>query len=81
MSEDGAPATVVFRVRFGKDQFTCKGHLVREGGIIYAAVDEIPDDCPFPPDRVRLEEDDLELKHDPDGGPDWYQYHGFIMIY
>lgn len=77
---DHPPSRVVFRVRFGKDAYTCKGHLVREGGILYAAVDEMPDDCPFPPDRVKLEESDLELKHDPENG-DFYQYHGFIFVY
>jgi hypothetical protein len=74
------PSLVVFRVRFGREQFTCKGHLVREGGIVYAVVDEMPDDCPFPPDQVKLEESDLELKHDKDGGA-YYQHHGFIFVY
>jgi hypothetical protein len=74
------PSLVVFRVRFGRKQFTCKGHLVREGGIVYAVVDEMPDDCPFPPDQVKLEESDLELKHDEDGTA-YYQHHGFIFVY
>jgi ferredoxin len=74
------PSLVVFRVRFGRKQFTCKGHLVREGGIVYAVVDEMPDDCPFPPDQVKLEESDLELKHDEDGGA-YYEHHGFIFVY
>jgi len=74
------PSLVVFRVRFGREQFTCKGHLVREGGIVYAVVDEMPDDCPFPPDRVKLEESGLELKYDEDGGA-YYQHHGFIFVY
>ena len=74
------PQQVVFRVRFGREQFTCRGHLVREGGIAYAVIDEMPDDCPFPPDRVKLEEEALELKHDPESG-DYYQYHGFIFVY
>lgn len=65
---------VVFTVRFGKEQFTCRGHLVDN------SVDEMPDDCPFPPDRVKIEEGDLELKQD-ESGRDWYQYHGFIFIY
>jgi len=73
-------ARVVFRVRFGKEAFTCKGRLARDGGILYAVVDEMPDDCPFPPDRVKLEEEDLVLKHDAANG-DYYQYHGFIFIY
>jgi hypothetical protein len=73
-------ASVVFRLRFGKEAFTCKGRLAREGGILYAVIDEMPDDCPFPPDRVKLEEDSLELRHDPQTG-DYYQYHGFIFIY
>lgn len=77
---DQPPSRVVFRVRFGKDAFTCKGHLVREGGIVYGVVDEMPEGCPFPPDRVRLEESDLELKHDPETGP-YFQYHGFIFVY
>jgi hypothetical protein len=71
---------VVFRVRFGREQFTCRGHLVREGGIVYAVVEEMPDDCPFPPDRVKIEESDLELKHDAVNG-DYYQHHGFIFVY
>ena len=70
---------VVFKVRFGTETFTCKGRLVRDRGATYAIVDEIPDDCPFPPDRVRLEEEDLELKQDPGG--DYYQYPGFVFIY
>jgi hypothetical protein len=81
MPQAGEHPSVVFRVRFGKDAFTCRGHLVWEGGIVHAVVDEMPDDCPFMPDRVKLEESDLELKHDPDTGRDWYQYHGFIYIY
>ena len=76
---DEQTSRVIFRVRFGKETFTCKGTLVRDRGVLHANVDEIPDDCPFPPDRVRLEEEDLELKHDPEG--DYYQYHGFIFIY
>ena len=72
-------APVVFRVRFGKEIFTCKGRLVRDRGATYAIVDEIPDDCPFPPDRVRLEEEDLELKQADAGA--FYQYHGFVFIY
>ena len=74
------PSLVVFHMRFGREQFTCKGHLVREGGIVYAVVDEMPDDCPFPPDQVKLEESDLELKHDENGGA-YYQHHGFIFVY
>jgi hypothetical protein len=75
---EGSP--VVFRVRFGKEIFTCKGVLARDRGAIHAIVHEIPDDCPFPPDQVRLEEENLELKHDPETG-DYYQYHGFIFVY
>jgi hypothetical protein len=63
-------APVVFKIRFGREIFTCKGHLVWEGGIVHAIVDEMPDNCPFPPDRVRLEET----------GRAWYQYHGFIVV-
>jgi hypothetical protein len=70
---------VIFNVRFGKETFTCKGILTRDRGLIYAIVTEMPDDCPFPPDQVRLEEEDLELKRDPAG--DYYQYHGSIFIY
>ena len=73
-------ATVVFKIRFGREIFTCKGHLVWEGGIVHAIVDEIPDNCTFPPDRVRLEEQDLELMHDQETGRAWYQYHGFIVV-
>lgn len=71
---------VVFRVRVGQAAYTCKGHLVWEGGIVYAVPEIVDDDCPFLPDRVRLEECDLELKHDAASG-DWYQYHGFIFVY
>jgi hypothetical protein len=71
---------VVFTVRCGKEQFTCRGHLVWEGGIVYAIAEEMPDDCPFLPDRVRIEEGDLELKHD-GSGRDGYQYHGLVFIY
>jgi len=80
--EDGPMenSPVVFRVRFGKEIYTCKGLLARDRGALYAIVQEIPDDCPFPPDQVRLEEENLELKHDPDIG-DYYQYHGFIFVY
>jgi hypothetical protein len=81
MAETYHNAPVVFRLRFGKDYFTCKGHLEMEGGVLYAVVEEMPDDCPFPPDRVRIEESDLELKPGEAGAPDWYQYHGFIYIY
>jgi hypothetical protein len=81
MVEDGENPPVVFRVKFGREQFTCRGRLVWEGGIVYAIVDEMPDDCPFPPDRVKIEEDDLELKHDSETGRDYYQYHGFVFIY
>jgi hypothetical protein len=80
MSGDGNHPPVVFRVRFGKDAFLCRGRLVREGGIAYVIVEEMPDDCPFLPDRIKLEESDLELQHDAATG-DWYQYHGFIYIY
>jgi hypothetical protein len=81
MVENGENPPVVFRVRFGREQFTCRGRLVWEGGIVYAIVDEMPDDCPFPPDRVKIEEDDLELKHDAETGRDYYQYHGFVFVY
>jgi hypothetical protein len=77
----GEPPRVVFRVRFGRDSYTCRGHLVWEGGIVYAIAEEMPDDCPFLPDRVRLEESDLELNHDDATNRSWYQYHGFVFIY
>ncbi len=80
MSDDHEPPSVVFQVRFGRDQFTCKGHLVWEGGIVYAIADMSDDDSFFVPERVRLEESDLELKHDSETGRDWYQYHGFIVV-
>ena len=72
---------VVFRVRVGRDVYTCEGHLVWEGGIVYAVVEEMPDDCPFVPDRLKLEESDLELKHDDASNREWYQYHGFVVVY
>ena len=81
MSHQGENAPVVLRLRFGREQFTCRGHLVWEGGIVYAVIEEMPDLCPFPPDRVRLEESDLELKRDEATNSVWYEYHGFIMIY
>ena len=28
-------APVVFKIRFGREIFTCKGHLVWEGGIVF----------------------------------------------
>lgn len=70
---------VVFRVRAGRSEYTCRGHLVWEGGIVHA-IPDLDDDSPFMPDKVRLEESDLELKHDPANG-DWYQYHGFVFVY
>jgi len=74
-----APPRVVFRVRSGRETYTCRGHLVWDGGIVYAIPDP-DDDSPFMPDRVRLEESDLELKPDEANG-DWYQYHGVIYVY
>jgi hypothetical protein len=81
MFRDGEYPPVVFRVRVGREQFTLKGRLQREGGVVYATVEEMPDDCPFLPDRIRLEEDDLELKHDAAGGEDYYQYHGWVVAF
>lgn len=81
MPLDRENAPVVFRVRFGKEQFTCRGRLTWDRGIVHAVIDEMPDDCPFPPDRVKIEEDALELKRDPDTGDEWYEHHGFIFIY
>jgi hypothetical protein len=79
MPEDDNHPSVVFRVRFGREQFTCRGHLVWEGGVVYAVPDKA-DDGPFVPEKVRLEESDLELRHDDELNRDWYQYHGFIAI-
>ena len=74
MSQENLP--VVFRVRAGKHQFTCRGHLVWEGGIVFA-IAETAEDGGYVPDKVRLEESDLELKHDETGN--WYLYHGFVI--
>lgn len=79
MSHDGENPPVVFRVRVGRQEFTCTGHLVWEGGIVFAVADET-DDGMFIPEKVRLEESDLELKHDGEQGGDWYQYHGFVVL-
>lgn len=79
MSEEGAPPPVVYHVRVGRQQFACRGHLVWEGGLVYA-VGEDAEDGFFVPERVPLEESDLELKHDSETGRDWYQYHGFIVL-
>ena len=70
---------VVFRVRVGKDVYNCRGHLVWDRGLVYA-IPEYDDNTPFLPDRISLEESDLELQHDAVNG-DWYQYHGFIYVY
>jgi len=75
---DQLPTRVHFKVRIGKDVFNCKGQLVRDRGLVYA-IPEPDDDSPFLPDRVSLEESDLELKQDPEGA--YYQYHGFIYVY
>ncbi len=77
MAEDENPP-VVFRVRAGKDAYTCRGHLVREGGLVYA-IGEDAENGMFAPDRVRLEESDLELRRDADGRA-WYQYHGWVYL-
>ena len=79
MSHDDEHPSVVFRVRVGRQEFTCSGHLVWEGGIVFAVADET-DDGMFLPERVRLEESDLELKHDDELDRDWYQYHGFVVV-
>jgi hypothetical protein len=81
MFRDGEYPLVAFRVRVGREQFALKGRLLREGGVVYATVEEMPDDCPFLPDRIRLEEDDLELRHDTETDSDWYQYHGFVIAF
>jgi hypothetical protein len=77
MSQDRQPPRVVFRVRAGRQEFTCRGYLVWEGGIV-SAIAETADDDGFVPEKVRLEESDLELKHDAAG--EWYQYHGFVIV-
>ena len=79
MSDDHEHPSVVFRVRLGRQEFTCRGHLVWEGGIVFA-VPDMDDDGIFVPEKVRLEESDLELKHDDELNRDWYQYHGFIVL-
>lgn len=77
MSQPQQHPPVVFRVRAGRQEFTCTGHLEWEGGIVVAVV-ESAEDGAFVPDRIRLEESDLELKHDEAGRP-WYQYHGYVV--
>ena len=79
MSDDNEHPVVVFRVRVGRQEFTCRGYLEWEGGIVFAVADQT-DDGMFLPERVRLEESDLELKHDDELGRDWYQYHGFVVV-
>jgi hypothetical protein len=79
MSGDDEPPSVVFRVRVGRQEFTCRGHLIWEGGIVFA-VPEMADDGIFVPEKIRLEESDLELKHDSDLNLDWYQYHGYVVL-
>jgi hypothetical protein len=79
MSDDHEHPPVVFRIRVGRQEFTCKGHLVWEGGIVFA-VAESADDGAFLPEKVRLEESDLELKHDAELGRDWYLYHGYVVV-
>jgi len=78
MPQEGENPAVVYRVRMGRHIFTCRGHLVWEGGIVYAIGESAEDEAFFPPDRVRLEESDLELVRDEDGR-EWYRYHGFVM--
>jgi hypothetical protein len=79
MAQEGEHPEVVFQVRVGRQQFTCRGHLVWEGGIVFAIPDPSTDDF-FAPERVRLEESDLELKRD-ESGREWYQYHGYVMVF
>jgi hypothetical protein len=79
MNEHSEHPPVVYRVRAGKYQFTCRGHLVWEGGIVYA-IGESAEGDGFVPEKVRLEESDLELRHDGELGRDWYQYHGFVVV-
>jgi hypothetical protein len=79
MADKDEHPSVVFRVRFGRQEFTCKGHLVWEGGIVFA-VPDADDDGVFIPEKVRLEESDLELKHDDALNRDWYLYHGYVVL-
>ena len=61
MADEAEGPPVVFRVRVGREEFTCRGHLVWEGGIVFA-VPEMTDDGMFVPEKVKLEESDLELQ-------------------
>jgi hypothetical protein len=79
MADNDENPRVVFRVRIGRQEFTCNGHLVWEGGIVFAVADET-DDGMFIPEKVRLEESDLELKHDDDLNREWSLYHGFVVV-
>ena len=79
MSDNSGPMMVVFRVRSGRQVFVCRGRLVWEGGVAVAETEEAEDGF-FPPDRVRLEESDLELRHDDETGSDFYLYHGLIFV-
>jgi hypothetical protein len=79
MSDDKQPPSVIFRIRVGREEFTCRGHLIWEGGIVFA-VPEMSDDSMFVPKKVKLEESDLELKRDDETGRDWYQYHGYVVV-
>jgi hypothetical protein len=78
MPDNSEPPMVMFRVRSGRQVFMCRGRLVWEGGIVIAVTEEVEDGV-FMPDRVRLEESDLELQHDDENG-DWYLYHGLIFV-
>jgi hypothetical protein len=79
MSDDEKHPSVVFRVRAGRQEFTCTGHLIWEGGIVFAVAD-MTDNSIFVPEKLKLEESDLELKHDDELDRDWYLYHGYVVV-
>ena len=80
MAQNDERPPVVFRVRVGRQEFTCRGHLIWEGGIVFAVAEMADDDGFFLPEKVRLEESDLELRHDDETNRDWYLYHGFVVL-
>lgn len=79
MPDDEEHPSVVFRVRAGRQEFTCTGHLIWEGGIVFAVAD-MTDESIFVPEKLKIEESDLELKHDEESNRDWYLYHGFVVV-
>jgi hypothetical protein len=80
MSDENEPPSVIFRIRVGRQEFTCRGHLIWEGGIVFAVPEMADDDSMFVPEKVKLEESDLELKHDDELDRDWYLYHGYVVL-